>query len=314
MRRLFSRISIFSGLISVLFVVLWQTLDFDIPDQCLSIAPNSSQQKIYHDISDHYNLAKTPWLYAYFRLLTVSKTLHHGEYCSHHDTYSTLLRKVAGGQEAQHVLRIVPGSHAIDMINDIRKDHPHLNNNLSTLDVKALAGQLLPESYFYTSGDSLVSVLERAKRSLKQKLIPIWEHRDDSVHHFDFDQLLVMASLLEKEASDFDDRKKIAGVLLNRLNHQQRLQVDASVIAAFYQEYTSGQSLSKLIKRDHPLNTYRHRGLPPYPIAYVSESAFKAACHPELHSYLFYYYDGNKHFYSELYRDHLLAVKKSRHT
>ena len=123
------------------------------------------------------------------------------------------------------------------------------------------------------------------------------------------DDVVVMASLLEKEANEFKDRRKIAGVLWKRLEIGMPLQVDATFVY-FLGKNTFELTLADL-QTESPYNTYINKGLPPTAIANPGLDSLRAAVTPDENDYFFYLadYDGVTHF-SETYAEHLRKKRK----
>lgn len=124
-------------------------------------------------------------------------------------------------------------------------------------------------------------------------------------------QVITVASLIEKEAITDSDRSKIAGVIYNRLKKGMNLQIDASVIYAI----TKGQYAIKTVtyndlKVKDAYNTYQNKGLPPGPIASPGRPSIEAALYPEKSDYLYYVANGKSHVFSKTYEEHLNNVKK----
>ncbi|MDU4659228.1 MAG: endolytic transglycosylase MltG, partial [Clostridium butyricum] len=128
----------------------------------------------------------------------------------------------------------------------------------------------------------------------------------------DINDVITIASLIEKEAANDSERSKIAGVIYNRIEKGIPLQIDASVIYAI----TKGESKMKKVLYDNlkvqdPYNTYVNKGLPPGPIASPGKPSIEAALYPEEHDYLYYVVNGSGgHVFSKTYEEHLNNVKK----
>ncbi len=127
-------------------------------------------------------------------------------------------------------------------------------------------------------------------------------------------ELLTLASIVEKETRLEYERPRVAGVYYNRLNKNMILQADPTVIYGLGQNY-KGQLLTKHLQdKKNPYNTYQHLGLPPSPICSPSFSAIKAALEPEKHNYIFFVATGigANHTFSTNLRDHNNAVREYR--
>ena len=171
-------------------------------------------------------------------------------------------------------------------------------------------GKFWPDTYQFNYGDSVASVLNRSHTIMKKKLNKAWQGKSKD-HPLKTElQALVLASLIEKETADHSEKSKIAGVFINRLKKNMRLQTDPTVVYALGNAYTG-----KLSKQDlwfkSPYNTYRHKGLPPGAIGSVGLESLDAAMHPLKTDYLYFVAkkDGS-HAFAKTYKQHRLNIKK----
>ena len=127
---------------------------------------------------------------------------------------------------------------------------------------------------------------------------------------------MIIGSLLEKEGLDYNDKKKIYSVIMNRLNKKMKLQIDATVIYSLTNGY--GNLNRKLtyndLKIEHDFNTYYTYGLPPEPISYVGYKTIELIFENYKTDYLFYFYNSfeNKHVFSISYKNHLTKLNEYR--
>lgn len=290
----------------VLFYLRGPTL----PEHCFSIAPGTTAASVYQNLHNTFHL-KLSWMnYSRFRLLTLGSELKHGEYCTNQTAYWSLLSAISHGEVQHHSITIFPGYNHYQLWSFIHDHHPLLDEAGLAEKIKRYKHQLLPETYDYIYGQSISDILMLANDHFEKTMKPIWKHRDNELSHYSFEQIITIASLIEKEAKGEGDRKRIAGVIYNRLNKMMPLQIDATVVYAFMREYAQGESLSKLIRNTHPMNTYRHKGLPPESIAMVSQASFYAACHPLHHDDYYYVFNGKEHLFAKNYQEHLEQIKK----
>ena len=140
----------------------------------------------------------------------------------------------------------------------------------------------------------------------------------------DEQEWIIFASILEKEGISYEDKQKIAGVILNRMKKKMRLEIDATAIyiktngkydkKLRWNEIQSGKfdlDDSETISYKSPYNTYRNKGLPPGPICNPSIESLSAALNPEKHKYLYYrVIEGNKHVFSENFEQHKSLVRE----
>ncbi len=181
--------------------------------------------------------------------------------------------------------------------------------DLLNIEAGHLEGQFLPETYQYVKGDQDIDILERAHQALLKVLEKTWEERDPSIAVKSPYELLVLASIIEKETAQSSERDIISGVFNRRLKLGMRLQTDPTVIYGVGASY-AGDITSAHLRTDTPYNTYTRGGLPPTPIAMASAASIFAAAHPNNGKEL-YFVANNKggHTFSETYEQHKQAVQ-----
>lgn len=171
-------------------------------------------------------------------------------------------------------------------------------------------GWFLPETYAFTRGDSDRDILERAHEAMRAALGEAWESRDTALPVDTPYELLILASIIEKETAIDAERERIAGVFARRLHKGMRLQTDPTVI------YGLGASFDGDIRRrdlttDTPYNTYTRHGLTPTPIAMPGKASLRAAAHPAPGEELFFVANGEGgHTFSRTLEEHRAAVNK----
>lgn len=170
-------------------------------------------------------------------------------------------------------------------------------------------GEFFPETYNYTKGDSDLSILKRAFYLMKSKLQQAWQGRAANLPYKKPYELLIAASMIEKEAYLDAERPMIAGVLINRLEKNMLLQIDATVIYGLGSQY-KGKIYKEDLLKDTAYNTYLRRGLPPTPIAMPGWASLQAATHPQFSNYYYYVSKGDgSHQFSSTLEAHTDAVK-----
>jgi len=171
-------------------------------------------------------------------------------------------------------------------------------------------GFLFPDTYFFQQSIPARDVVDRLVRRFHE-VAPNDLEQQAKALHLSYNQLVTLASLVEKEARAPQERPIIAGVFLNRLRKHWRLESCATV------EYALGDWKAQLTYKDldvvSPYNTYRHFGLPPGPICNPGLAALQAAAHPAKTEMMFFVADGSgTHRFSQYYDQHL-AVQKEIH-
>ncbi len=156
-------------------------------------------------------------------------------------------------------------------------------------------GSLAPAGYDYLRGDDRAEILERMRARQEAILTEAWAGRDPDLPLATPEEMLILASIIEKETGIAAERERIAGVFVNRLRRGMRLQTDPTVIYGITEgRETLGRGLraSELVART-PYNTYVIDGLPPTPIANPGREAIAAAANPEGTQYLYFVADGS---------------------
>ncbi len=172
-------------------------------------------------------------------------------------------------------------------------------------------GLFFPDTYRFTRGQTDLEILTVAHRRLLEVLEGAWQQRDSGLPYEDAYQALVMASIVEKETGLAAERERIAGVFVRRLQKNMRLQTDPTVIYGLGKLYSGNLRRSHLEDENNPYNTYRHKGLPPTPIALPGAAAIRAALKPAAGSELYFVARGDgSHQFSSTLDEHNAAVRR----
>lgn len=222
------------------------------------------------------------------------------------------------------VVRIIEGMRFKDMRRVINENPDLQHDTLDWSDEKLLAaidpnapsthpeGLFFPDSYETDQGSSDLQVYRAAYKIMQQQLNEAWNGRDKDLPYQNPYELLIMASIVEKETGHPDDRKNVASVFRNRLDKGMRLQTDPTVIYGMGDAY-KGNIRRKDLETDTPYNTYTRTGLTPTPIALPSRAALEAAAHPNPSPYFYFVakMDGSgRSYFSKDLAEHNDAVRK----
>ncbi|MDI1253780.1 endolytic transglycosylase MltG [Thermomonas sp.] len=172
-------------------------------------------------------------------------------------------------------------------------------------------GRFLPETYAWVRGDSDLDVLRRAWQAMDKALDAAWTSRADGLPLNSKDELLTLASIIEKETGIAEERPAIAGVFERRMKVGMRLQTDPTVIYGMGSAYAGNIRRSDLTT-DTPYNTYTRDGLPPTPIAMPGAAALRAATHPADGDALYFVAVGDgsgHHVFTRSLAEHQVAVR-----
>lgn len=171
-------------------------------------------------------------------------------------------------------------------------------------------GLFFPDTYFFSSGMSDISILKRANRVMRNRLGLAWEGRAPDLPYSGPYEALIMASIIEKETGQAGERPMIASVFVNRLRRGMRLQTDPTVIYGLGAAF-DGNLHKRDLTGDTPYNTYTRGGLPPSPIAIPGWESIQAALHPAQSSSLYFVAKGNgAHQFSSSLAEHNRAVAR----
>ncbi|MGJ8594899.1 endolytic transglycosylase MltG [Sulfitobacter sp.] len=155
-------------------------------------------------------------------------------------------------------------------------------------------GSLAPDSYEVRKGDDRATLLARMSSAQQTLLAAAWEARADDLPIDSPEELLILASLIEKETGVSGERRQVASVFVNRINQGMRLQTDPTVIYGITKgEGILGRGLRRSeLRAETPYNTYVIPGLPPTPIANPGRASLMAAAQPDETPYIFFVADG----------------------
>ena len=176
-------------------------------------------------------------------------------------------------------------------------------------------GTLLPETYKFPRGTTREQVIQRMQQTQKRVLAEIWERRNPEIPVRSPEQLVTLASIIEKETGKADERSRVAAVFVNRLRQKMKLQSDPTIIYGLVGgKGTLGRPIKRSeIQQPSPYNTYVVDGLPPGPIANPGRASLEAAANPARTRDLFFVADGTGgHTFTETYDQHQKNVVKLR--
>ncbi len=240
------------------------------------------------------------------------KPLKHGEYLFEpSQTLWQILQKIAKGEVVVHYITIPEGLTVYEISKKIN-DITILTGVIEKLPPE---GTLLPQTYDYYYGDSKQQLMHRMAKAMEKIKNLAWPQYKNSCYLKTWDEVLALASIIEKETAIGSERDLVASVYLNRLKINMHLQADPTIIYAV----TNGQTsfYRPIFKSDlaleSPFNTYLQKGLPPTPIACPGEASIMAALKPASTSYLYFVASGEGgHKFSSDLKTHNQYVRNWR--
>jgi UPF0755 protein len=176
---------------------------------------------------------------------------------------------------------------------------------------KNIEGLIFPDTYRYHKNMPALELLRHSHARLSDILDQEWRMRKPDLPYKTPYEALILASIIEKETALKKEQPRVAGVLVRRLQKRMRLAADPTVIYGIGDAFKGNLRRRHLRDASNPYNTYKHRGLPPTPIALVSRSALHAALHPADESALYFVARGDgSHVFSDTLEEHEEQVRR----
>lgn len=224
-----------------------------------------------------------------------------------------VMTDLVDGKAVTHSVTIPEGWTTAQIIERVR-EHPILVGEITNVPAE---GALLPETYTFARGATRQSVLNQMQAAQDKLLAEIWERRVEDLPVDTPEELVILASIVEKETALADERPRVAGVFVNRLNQNMRLQSDPTILYGLYggEAWLKDRSAIKQseIDAENNYNTYQIDGLPPGPIGNPGRAAMEAVANPSRTKDLFFVADGTGgHIFAETYDQHRANVRKWR--
>ncbi|WP_439295011.1 endolytic transglycosylase MltG [Lonepinella sp. BR2882] len=303
-----------------------QTLNQSISvqqDQLLVINRGTTGKKLATLFEQQQLVADAKWLPWVLKLQPQLNNIKAGTYSLNGaNTVADVLTILNEGKEAQFSLRFTDGETWREMKKSLQ-NAPHLAQSvqdkndeellqlleLPTNNLHSLEGWIYPDTYNYVPNSTDLALLKRATSRTQKLLDKLWAERDDDLPLKSPYEMLILASIVEKESGVQAERGLIASVFVNRLKRNIKLQTDPTVIYGMGENY-NGNIRKKDLETPTPYNTYVIDGLPPTPITNPSESALQAVAHPEKTDFLYFVADGTGgHKFSRNLTEHNRAVQ-----
>jgi len=278
------------------------------------IPPGAGPTRIAQILVDA-GVLQRPWLFqAAGRLSGSAKRLKAGEYLIPAAlNMHGLLDLLVEGRTLQRRLTLPEGATAVEAWRMLAATEG-LEGALLT---RPAEGTLLPETYFFSYGDRRMAVIERMQEAMRETVARVWQDRAEGLPLRSPEEMVVLASIVEKETSVEEERPRVAAVFLNRLRRGMRLQADPTVVYAL----TGGDpTLARPLTRADlgmasRYNTYVSDGLPPGPIANPGRMSLLAVARPMQSDELYFVANGQGgHAFARTLEEHQRNVARWRAT
>ena len=289
--------------------------------QYYNFSPGTSVSALARDLEKKNIISNRVYFSIWARATGSARLLKAGEYQLNQDmTVLELFRQMQKGKVRLYSLTLVEGITFKQMMQQVNAS-PHLKHNLKQLSAQQIMqaigyagehpeGRFFPDTYRFPKGMSDVDLLRQAYQQQKQRLEKSWDSRDKNLPLNTAYEALTLASIVEKESANVEERKQIAGVFINRLRKGMRLQTDPTVIYGMGDNY-KGDIRFRDLRKDTPYNTYTRKGLPPTPIAMPGQGALDAVSQPDSTEYIYFVAMSDKsgrHIFSKTLKEHEHAV------
>lgn len=260
--------------------------------------PGMTVNQFANDLAARNLINRPRYLVFLAHFLRLSNKFKVGEYSLlTTSTPREVLEQIVEGKVFYRSFTIVEG-WTFNQIKEALRRNNYLSHDLQNLSQQEIAkilnlpkqsveGQFFPETYRFTKGTSEIKLLRQAHALMEKTLTKLWQSRSTSLPLTDPYQVLIMASIIEKETAVAEERPLMAGVVFNRLKKHMRLQLDPTVIYGLGENY-NGKLTKEDLLTDTAYNSYLHKGLPPTPICMPGEVSMRAVVQPAVTNYLYF--------------------------
>jgi UPF0755 protein len=285
-------------------------LDSDLNEiKVLVVNKGDSLRKIASKLANQGIIKNKVLFEFYARVYNLDKEVKSGEYyLSGSQSIQDILSDLSIGSVISNRITFPEGTSSYQIVDILRK----VDSLVGTIAKVPPEGSLAPNTYFYSNGQSRELVLEQMKSSQRSILKRTWQTRQENLVLKTPEELMILASIVEKESGNDSERVIIASVLHNRLKNNMRLQADPTVIYGITRGKGSlGRRLLKSdLKKTSVYNTYMIDGLPKTPICNPGEASLWAAANPVSTNYFYYVANGKGgHAFAETLEEHNKNVR-----
>ena len=308
----FIKLILFLALLSISIIAPYFAYISYIPsydEKYIEITPGESINQVVSKFSSHSKINKI-----FIKVLLLSEDITSfkvGEYSIKNKTIKEIISIMSKGDTVTYKFKIQEGSTIYDLEKQINSSN--LINDCSYLKCLESAfpyteGILYPDTYFYKKNMKASEILNKSYQRMNEFIQSLPRNNNSSLSK---NELLILASIIEKEAGNDDEKNEIAGVFLNRISINMKLQADPTIIYGLLPNFDGDIKKSDILSTQNKYNTYMIKGLPPSPIAISSRSSILAAFNATPSDYLFFVADSkNSHYFSKTYEEHLNKIKE----
>ncbi len=277
------------------------------------IIPHGSGIRDITEVLQREGVIDQPWVFiGGVMVLKAREDLKAGEYQFHaHASLHDVVGTIVDGKVVPHQISFAEGLTSEQIVARLLDDDV-LAGNIKEMPRE---GTLLPDTYNFTRGVTREQMIQRMQAAQQRVLKEIWDRRAPDLPLKTPDQLVVLASIVEKETGKAEERSRVAAVFVNRLKQRMRLQSDPTIIYGLVGgKGTLGRPIMKSeIEQPTPYNTYVIDGLPPGPICNPGRASLEAAANPARTREIYFVADGSGgHVFAESYDQHQKNVARLR--
>ena len=262
------------------------------------------------------NLVKSNILDAiFFKVFLVIENIDSfqaGKYKVEEKNLKEIFLDLSQGNTSTHKLVIKDGANIYDVQKELENsflDIDCFNLNCIKRQTPFVEGILYPDTYFYKDSMKASSLLQASHERLFNTVSKLWLNKPPNNPLKNINEAIILASIIEKEAGNIQEKPLIAGVFLKRLTLGMRLQADPTIIYGLLPNFDGDIKKSDILNKNNLYNTYMIKGLPPTPISMASLSSIEAAINSVPGNYLYFVANSKtSHYFSKTYEEHLEMI------
>jgi len=235
-----------------------------------------------------------------------------GKYKVEEKNLKEIFLDLSQGNTSTHKLVIKDGANIYDVQKELENsflDIDCFNLNCIKRQTPFVEGILYPDTYFYKDSMKASSLLQASHERLFNTVSKLWLNKPPNNPLKNINEAIILASIIEKEAGNNQEKPLIAGVFLKRLTLGMRLQADPTIIYGLLPNFDGDIKKSDILNKNNLYNTYMIKGLPPTPISMASLSSIEAAINSVPGNYLYFVANSKtSHYFSKTYEEHLEMI------